>query len=74
MRPKRLKQLLEKCAADGEKSRDLLCVASLSNFDYLPFAFIGVTKDSHSFLVTGAVSGLVSELCCSFRFLFLDLA
>ena len=53
MRPKRLKKLLEKCEAKSDEKMDLLCVASLSNFDYIPFALIGISKDLKPYLVTG---------------------
>ena len=53
MRPKRLKKLLEKCEPKSEEKMDLLCVASLSNFDYIPFALIGISQEQKPFLVTG---------------------
>ena len=32
---------------------DVLCVATLSHFDYLPFCLIGVNQQLESFLITG---------------------
>ena len=56
MRPKRLKKLLEKCEPKSEEKMDLLCVASLSNFDYIPFALIGISQEQKPFLVTGKLT------------------
>jgi hypothetical protein len=53
IRPKKLDQLLKKCENVREDKLDVLCVATLSNFDYLPFAFIGVDKNKKSYLLTG---------------------
>ena len=36
-----------------EDKNDILCIAVLSHFEYLPFTFIGIDADSKTFLVTG---------------------
>ena len=46
---KRLTKLMEKVKGDN----DVLCVATLSHFDYLPFCLIGVNQQLESFLITG---------------------
>jgi len=45
---KRLTKLIEKVKSDS----DVLCVATLSHFDYLPFCLIGVNQQLESFLIT----------------------
>jgi tetratricopeptide (TPR) repeat protein len=45
---KKMSKLMKKL----EDKNDILCIAVLSHFEYLPFTFIGIDADSKTFLVT----------------------
>jgi len=45
---KKLSKLMKKL----EKENDILCIAAVSHFEYLPFTFIGIDVLSNTFLVT----------------------